>query len=83
MPKMWKLSHALNILINILAMLCVMKWFFYFLMCFRLSEVSPVVREALAMPASEEYLATLTAELGLQEQDLADLVGGFKTPAQA
>lgn len=45
--------------------------------------VSPVVRKALVMPASEEYLATLTAELGLQEQDLADLVGVFKLPAQA
>ncbi|XP_076602134.1 putative RNA polymerase II subunit B1 CTD phosphatase rpap2 [Chaetodon auriga] len=44
-----------------------------------LSEVSPVVREALEMPASVEYLNTLMEELGLQEQDLQDLAQLFKT----
>lgn len=48
----------------------------------RLTEVSPVVREALASPASSKYLDTLEAELGLQEQDLADLVQVFKTAAR-
>ncbi|XP_070701371.1 putative RNA polymerase II subunit B1 CTD phosphatase rpap2 [Pempheris klunzingeri] len=47
-----------------------------------LSEVSPVVREALETPASVDYLSTLMQEVGLQEQDLLDLVRLFKTPAQ-
>ncbi|KAA8587732.1 hypothetical protein FQN60_016594, partial [Etheostoma spectabile] len=38
-----------------------------------LSEVSPVVREALETPASAEYLNTLMEELGLQEQDLLNI----------
>uniref|UniRef100_UPI0037E77BD8 putative RNA polymerase II subunit B1 CTD phosphatase rpap2 n=1 Tax=Semicossyphus pulcher TaxID=241346 RepID=UPI0037E77BD8 len=46
-----------------------------------LSEVSPVVREALENPASVIYLNTLMEELGLQEQDLLNLVRLFKTPA--
>ncbi|XP_035526306.1 putative RNA polymerase II subunit B1 CTD phosphatase rpap2 [Morone saxatilis] len=46
-----------------------------------LSEVCPVVREALEVPASVEYLNTLMEELGLQEQDLLNLVRLFKTPA--
>nr|XP_046264317.1 putative RNA polymerase II subunit B1 CTD phosphatase rpap2 [Scatophagus argus]XP_046264318.1 putative RNA polymerase II subunit B1 CTD phosphatase rpap2 [Scatophagus argus] len=46
-----------------------------------LSEVTPVVREALEMPASTEYLNTLMEELGLQEQDLLHLVQLFKNPA--
>uniref|UniRef100_A0A8C4EJB8 RNA polymerase II subunit B1 CTD phosphatase RPAP2 homolog n=1 Tax=Dicentrarchus labrax TaxID=13489 RepID=A0A8C4EJB8_DICLA len=46
-----------------------------------LSEVCPVVREALKVPASVEYLNTLMEELGLQEQDLLNLVRLFKTPA--
>ncbi|XP_028448935.1 putative RNA polymerase II subunit B1 CTD phosphatase rpap2 isoform X2 [Perca flavescens] len=47
-----------------------------------LSEVSPVVREALETRASAEYLNTLMEELGLQEQDLLNLVQLFKAPAQ-
>ncbi|KAM9350179.1 putative RNA polymerase II subunit B1 CTD phosphatase rpap2 [Symphorus nematophorus] len=46
-----------------------------------LSEVSPVVREAFETPASAEYLNMLMEELGLQEQDLLNLVRLFKTPA--
>ncbi|KAM7379082.1 hypothetical protein PAMP_004656 [Pampus punctatissimus] len=46
-----------------------------------LSDVSPVVREALKTPASVVYLNTLMEELGLQEQDLLNLVRLFKTPA--
>ncbi|XP_068426834.1 putative RNA polymerase II subunit B1 CTD phosphatase rpap2 [Clinocottus analis] len=46
-----------------------------------LSEVSPVVREALKTPTSAEYLNTLMEELGLQEQDLLNIVQLFKTPA--
>lgn len=53
-------------------MLCVL--------CFRLSEVSPLVHEALKVPASLEYLNTLMKELGLHEQDLLDLVRVFKRP---
>ncbi|CAJ1071877.1 putative RNA polymerase II subunit B1 CTD phosphatase rpap2 [Xyrichtys novacula] len=45
-----------------------------------LSEVSPVVREALEKPASVVYLNTLMEELGLQQQDLLNLVRMFKTP---
>ncbi|XP_026168642.1 putative RNA polymerase II subunit B1 CTD phosphatase rpap2 [Mastacembelus armatus] len=44
-----------------------------------LSEVSPVVEEALKTPASVDYLNTLMDELGLQEQDLFNLVQQFKT----
>ncbi|XP_073347915.1 putative RNA polymerase II subunit B1 CTD phosphatase rpap2 [Pagrus major] len=44
-----------------------------------LSEVSPVVRQALETPASVAYLNTLMEELGLQEQDLLNLVRLFKT----
>ncbi|XP_029309243.1 putative RNA polymerase II subunit B1 CTD phosphatase rpap2 isoform X2 [Cottoperca gobio] len=43
-----------------------------------LSGVSPVVREALQTAA--EYLNSLMEELGLQEQDLLDLVRLFNTP---
>ncbi|XP_042284262.1 putative RNA polymerase II subunit B1 CTD phosphatase rpap2 [Thunnus maccoyii] len=46
-----------------------------------LSDVSPVVREALETPASVVYLNTLIEELGLQEQDLLNLVQLFKSPA--
>ncbi|XP_041660137.1 putative RNA polymerase II subunit B1 CTD phosphatase rpap2 [Cheilinus undulatus] len=46
-----------------------------------LCEVSVVVREALKKPASVDYLNTLMEELGLQKQDLLDLVRMFKTPA--
>ncbi|XP_045908221.1 putative RNA polymerase II subunit B1 CTD phosphatase rpap2 [Micropterus dolomieu] len=46
-----------------------------------LSEVSPVVQESLKTPASVKYLNTLMEELGLQEQDLLNLVRLFKTPA--
>ncbi|XP_042353842.1 putative RNA polymerase II subunit B1 CTD phosphatase rpap2 isoform X2 [Plectropomus leopardus] len=45
-----------------------------------LAEVSLVVREALETRASAEYLNTLMEELGLQEQDLLNLVRLFKTP---
>ncbi|XP_040910253.1 putative RNA polymerase II subunit B1 CTD phosphatase rpap2 [Toxotes jaculatrix] len=45
-----------------------------------LSEVSLVVREALETPASVEYLNTLMEELGLQEQDILNLVQLFKIP---
>ncbi|CAG5896934.1 unnamed protein product [Menidia menidia] len=45
-----------------------------------LSEVSPLVREALETSASVEYLNTLMQELGLQEQDLLQLVQEFKSP---
>lgn len=50
-----------------------------FVICFRLSEVSPVVQEALAMMSSVEYLSTLMEGLGLRDQDLLDLVRVFKT----
>ncbi|XP_059200950.1 putative RNA polymerase II subunit B1 CTD phosphatase rpap2 isoform X2 [Centropristis striata] len=46
-----------------------------------LSAVSPVVRDALETAASVEYLNTLMEELGLQEQDLLNLVRLFKSPA--
>ncbi|XP_068995673.1 putative RNA polymerase II subunit B1 CTD phosphatase rpap2 [Embiotoca jacksoni] len=45
-----------------------------------LSEVSPLVREALETSASVEYLKTLMEELGLQEQDLLNLVRMFISP---
>ncbi|KAM9322316.1 putative RNA polymerase II subunit B1 CTD phosphatase rpap2 [Pholidichthys leucotaenia] len=45
-----------------------------------LSEVSPVVREALEMSASVEYLNMMMKELGLQKQDLLNLVPLFKSP---
>ncbi|XP_071347344.1 putative RNA polymerase II subunit B1 CTD phosphatase rpap2 [Trachinotus anak] len=45
-----------------------------------LSEVSPVVQKAVETPASVQYLNTLMEELGLQEQDLLNLVRLFKTP---
>ncbi|XP_072220470.1 putative RNA polymerase II subunit B1 CTD phosphatase rpap2 isoform X2 [Leuresthes tenuis] len=45
-----------------------------------LSEVSPVVREALKKSASVEYLNTLMQELGLQEQDILHLVQLLKFP---
>ncbi|XP_074545224.1 putative RNA polymerase II subunit B1 CTD phosphatase rpap2 [Halichoeres trimaculatus] len=44
-----------------------------------LSEVSLVVREALEKPASAVYLNTLMEELGLQQQDLLNLVQMLKT----
>ncbi|XP_047445153.1 putative RNA polymerase II subunit B1 CTD phosphatase rpap2 [Mugil cephalus] len=44
------------------------------------SQVSPVVREALETSSSVEYLKTLMEELGLQEQDLLNLVQLFKAP---
>lgn len=40
-----------------------------------------MVREALKTSASVEYLNTLMVELGLQEQDLLNLVQLFKSPA--
>ncbi|XP_037315135.2 putative RNA polymerase II subunit B1 CTD phosphatase rpap2 [Pungitius pungitius] len=46
-----------------------------------LSEVSPLVREALEMTTSAKYLSTLMEELGLQEQDLLNVVQLFKAPA--
>ncbi|XP_070775223.1 putative RNA polymerase II subunit B1 CTD phosphatase rpap2 [Enoplosus armatus] len=46
-----------------------------------LSEVSPMVREALETPASVEYVNTLMEELSLQDQDLLNLVQLFKTRA--
>ncbi|KAK1879084.1 putative RNA polymerase II subunit B1 CTD phosphatase rpap2 [Dissostichus eleginoides] len=46
-----------------------------------LSGVSRVVQEALLTDASEVYLNTLMEELGLQRQDLRDLVQLFKAPA--
>lgn len=49
------------------------------ILCFRLSEISPVVRGALETPASVVYLNTLMEELGLHEQDLLNLVRMFKT----
>uniref|UniRef100_A0A147AQL9 RNA polymerase II subunit B1 CTD phosphatase RPAP2 homolog n=1 Tax=Fundulus heteroclitus TaxID=8078 RepID=A0A147AQL9_FUNHE len=45
-----------------------------------LSDVSPVVQEALETSASVQYLNTLMEELGLQEQDLLNLVQLFKSP---
>lgn len=50
------------------------------MLCFRLSEVSPLVQEALKVMASLEYQDTLMKELGLREQDLLDLVRVFKRP---
>ncbi|KAL6104309.1 rpap2 [Pungitius sinensis] len=46
-----------------------------------LSEVSPLVREALETTTSAKYLSTLMEELGLQEQDLLNVVQLFKAPA--
>ncbi|KAK5888366.1 hypothetical protein CesoFtcFv8_014467 [Champsocephalus esox] len=46
-----------------------------------LSGVSRVVQEALLTDASEVYLNTLMEELGLQRQDLLDLVQLFGAPA--
>uniref|UniRef100_G3PSV6 RNA polymerase II subunit B1 CTD phosphatase RPAP2 homolog n=1 Tax=Gasterosteus aculeatus TaxID=69293 RepID=G3PSV6_GASAC len=46
-----------------------------------LSEVSPLVREALETTKSAKYLNTLMEELGLQEQDLLNVVQLFKAPA--
>ncbi|KAK9538986.1 hypothetical protein VZT92_004122 [Zoarces viviparus] len=46
-----------------------------------LSAVSPALREALETPTAAEYLNTLMEELGLQEQDLLNIVQLFKTPA--
>ncbi|XP_034469569.1 putative RNA polymerase II subunit B1 CTD phosphatase rpap2 [Hippoglossus hippoglossus] len=46
-----------------------------------LSDVSLVVREAFEMTASAAYLNTMMEELGLQQQDLLNLVRLFKTPA--
>ncbi|XP_040027645.2 putative RNA polymerase II subunit B1 CTD phosphatase rpap2 isoform X3 [Gasterosteus aculeatus] len=46
-----------------------------------LSEVSPLVREALETTTSAKYLNTLMEELGLQEQDLLNVVQLFKAPA--
>uniref|UniRef100_A0A3Q2ZX58 RNA polymerase II subunit B1 CTD phosphatase RPAP2 homolog n=1 Tax=Kryptolebias marmoratus TaxID=37003 RepID=A0A3Q2ZX58_KRYMA len=43
-----------------------------------LSEVSPVVQDALETSASVQYLNTLMEELDLQEQDLLSLVQMFK-----
>ncbi|XP_038859661.1 putative RNA polymerase II subunit B1 CTD phosphatase rpap2 [Salvelinus namaycush] len=44
-----------------------------------LSEVSPVVREALERPASVDYLSTLMQELPLLDQDLQSLVQLLRT----
>uniref|UniRef100_A0A8C5E6V6 RNA polymerase II subunit B1 CTD phosphatase RPAP2 homolog n=1 Tax=Gouania willdenowi TaxID=441366 RepID=A0A8C5E6V6_GOUWI len=44
-----------------------------------LSDVSPVVREALAASASVQYLKTLMEELGLRELDLLHLVQIFES----
>ncbi|XP_034038889.1 putative RNA polymerase II subunit B1 CTD phosphatase rpap2 [Thalassophryne amazonica] len=46
-----------------------------------LSEVSPVVKDALHTLTSVEYLSTLMCELGLQEQDLMDVIQLFKIPS--
>ncbi|XP_068557511.1 putative RNA polymerase II subunit B1 CTD phosphatase rpap2 [Cebidichthys violaceus] len=46
-----------------------------------LSQVSPVVRDAVETPTSAEYLNTLMEELGLQKQDLLNVVQMFKTTA--
>ncbi|KAM9789737.1 putative RNA polymerase II subunit B1 CTD phosphatase rpap2 [Neosynchiropus ocellatus] len=46
-----------------------------------LSEVSPVILEALRTTSSVEYLNTLMEELGLQEQDLLSLVQMLKIPS--
>lgn len=60
---------------------CVLVCFFcVFLLFFRLSEVSPLVRGALEAPASLEHLDTLVKEPGLRGQDLLDLVRVFKRP---
>ncbi|XP_061549103.1 putative RNA polymerase II subunit B1 CTD phosphatase rpap2 isoform X1 [Phycodurus eques] len=45
-----------------------------------LSSVSPVVGEALKTPSSVSYVNTLMEELGLQQQDLLNLLQPFKTP---
>lgn len=44
-----------------------------------LSDVSSVVKEALELSASVQYLNTLMEELGLQEQDLLNVVQLFKS----
>ncbi|XP_061695315.1 putative RNA polymerase II subunit B1 CTD phosphatase rpap2 isoform X2 [Syngnathoides biaculeatus] len=44
-----------------------------------LSNVSPVVAEALKTPSSVLYINTLMEELGLQQQDLLNLLQPFKT----
>ncbi|XP_051944127.1 putative RNA polymerase II subunit B1 CTD phosphatase rpap2 isoform X2 [Hippocampus zosterae] len=45
-----------------------------------LSYVSPVVAEALKTPSSISYVNTLMEELGLQQQDLLNLLQAFKPP---
>lgn len=42
--------------------------------------MSPLVQEALKVPASLEHLSTLMKELGLHEQDLLDLRRVFRRP---
>ncbi|XP_062285700.1 putative RNA polymerase II subunit B1 CTD phosphatase rpap2 [Scomber scombrus] len=51
------------------------------MLLYLLSDVCPVVQEALETTASVVYLNKLFEELGLQEQDLLNLVQQFKTPA--
>lgn len=68
------IHHNLNMFMITLIVVLMRMWIF----CFRLSEVSPVVREALEKPASVQYLNTLMEELSLQEQDLLNLVRLFK-----
>ncbi|XP_058620303.1 putative RNA polymerase II subunit B1 CTD phosphatase rpap2 isoform X2 [Onychostoma macrolepis] len=45
---------------------------------FRLTEVSPLLRESLASPSSLEYISSLTSELKLEDKDLHNLVQLFK-----
>ncbi|XP_057712430.1 putative RNA polymerase II subunit B1 CTD phosphatase rpap2 [Corythoichthys intestinalis] len=47
-----------------------------------LSSVSPVVAEALAKSSSVSYVNTLMEELGLQQQDLLNLLQSFKNLQQ-
>nr|XP_057923248.1 putative RNA polymerase II subunit B1 CTD phosphatase rpap2 [Doryrhamphus excisus] len=47
-----------------------------------LASVSPVIGDALETPSSVEYFNTLMEELGLQHQDLVNLLDMFKTPVQ-
>ncbi|KAI2667423.1 hypothetical protein H4Q32_003897 [Labeo rohita] len=45
---------------------------------FRLTEVSPLLRESLASPSSVEYISSLMSELKLEDEDLHNLVLLFK-----
>ncbi len=62
------------VLIHICLLACGAKAFCFF----RLTEVSPLLRDSLASPSSLEYICSLTSELKLEVKDLHNLVQLFK-----